>query len=78
MIPEFPVEFQLSNGTHVLVRKTNAMFEFHLTRRNGMKHNFNWTDAEGITDAETATALPRESFAHEESEAITILQEMRQ
>lgn len=79
MINEFPVEFELSNGTHVLVKKANnSTFEFHLTRLNSMKHNFNWNDKEGIIDAETATALPRESFSHEETEAISIFQQMRQ
>lgn len=77
MINEFPVEYELSNGTRVLVKKINtSTYEFHLTRLNGMKHNFNWTDAEGITDAETATALPRESFTQEESEAISIFRKM--
>lgn len=79
MIIEYPVEYELSNGTHVLVKKIGeALYEFHLTRLNGMKHNFNWTEKEGIIDAETATALPRESFSHEESEALSIFHKMQQ
>jgi hypothetical protein len=79
MIYEYPVEFELNNGTKVLVKKINtSSYEFHLTRLNGMKHNFNWTHSQGITDAETATALPRESFSQEESESISTFQQMLQ
>jgi hypothetical protein len=79
MFHQFPIEYELSNGTKVLVKKiNNSLYEFHLTRLNGMKHNFNWADALGIIDAETATALPRESFTQEESEAISIFRKMQQ
>jgi hypothetical protein len=78
MAIEFIVEYDLSNGTKVLVNKINDQtYDFHLTRLNSMKHNFTWTENKGISDAETATALPRESFTQEESEALAIFQKMK-
>lgn len=78
MASEFIVEYELSNGTKVLVNKiNNQTYDFHLTRLNSMKHNFIWTESKGISDAETATALPRESFTQEELEALAVFQKIK-
>ncbi|MBA2746123.1 MAG: hypothetical protein H0U44_07860 [Flavisolibacter sp.] len=43
MTISFPVSFNLSDGTHVLVNRIDEeTFEFHLTRLNSEKHNFYW------------------------------------
>ena len=78
MAVEFIVEYDLSNGTKVLVNKIDdEVYDLHLTRLNSMKHNFTWSEKHGIKHAETATALPRESFAQEESEALSVFQQMK-
>jgi hypothetical protein len=78
MSTQFLVEYDLSNGTRVLVNKIeDQVYDFHLTRLNGMKHNFTWTEILGIKDAETATALPRESFTQEELEALSVFQQIK-
>jgi hypothetical protein len=39
----FPVNFQLQDGTHVLVKDgEEETYAFHLTRLNSEKHNFLW------------------------------------
>lgn len=48
MLDSFPVNFNLKDGTHVLVNKiTEGTFEFHLTRLNSEKYNFNWVEKTG-------------------------------
>lgn len=39
----FPLNFQLQDGTHVLVKDGEEnTYAFHLTRLNSEKHNFLW------------------------------------
>jgi hypothetical protein len=77
VIQNFPVEYELTNGTKVFVKKIDAQsYEFHLTRLNGMRHNFIWTNAQGISNSESATGLGSGSFAQEELEAVNIFQQM--
>jgi hypothetical protein len=39
----YPVLFNLKDGTHVVVNQLDDQtFDFHLTRLNSEKHNFNW------------------------------------
>ena len=49
MNQNFPISFELTDGTHVLVNGLeDGSYEFHLTRLNSEKHNFYWlpdTDA---------------------------------
>jgi hypothetical protein len=43
MMQNFPISFELTDGTHVLVnRLEEGSYEFHLTRLNSEKHNFYW------------------------------------
>ena len=44
MILNFPVTFNLKDGTHVQVYKNEEAYEFYLTRLNSEKHNFYWVD----------------------------------
>ena len=51
MIDTFPVLFSLHDGTHVVVNQLDdQLFEFHLTRLNSEKHNFNWIDGTNEID----------------------------
>ena len=78
MAIQFLVEYDLSDGTKCVVNKIDDQtYDFHLTRLNSMKHNFTWSESYGISDAETATALPRESFTQEESEALAVFQKIK-
>lgn len=39
----FPLNFQLADGTHVLVKNgEDRSYAIHLTRLNSEKHNFIW------------------------------------
>jgi hypothetical protein len=43
MNPQFPVTYQLKDGTHVLINPFEEQaYSFHLTRLNSEKHNFIW------------------------------------
>ena len=44
MTKDFPVRFDLKDGTHVMVNLVDDTYEFHLTRLNSEKHNFFWKD----------------------------------
>jgi hypothetical protein len=44
MKTDFPVRFDLKDGTHVVVNLVDGDYEFHLTRLNSEKHNFFWKD----------------------------------
>lgn len=47
MTGTFPVTFQLTDGTHVDVyRSEDGGYEFYLTRLNSEKHNFIWKDGQ--------------------------------
>ncbi len=51
MIQTFPVEFNLRDGTHVLVKEfEEGVFEFHLTRLNSEKLSFNWLSEKDETE----------------------------
>ena len=77
MLQNFPVEYELSNATRVLIKKIEEQsYEFHLTRLNGMRHNFTWTPIQGISNSESATGLGSGSFTHEESEAVSLFKKM--
>ena len=48
MIQTYPVSFNLKDGTHVLVNLVeDGLYDFHLTRLNSEKHNFNWIESTG-------------------------------
>lgn len=73
MTQTFPVEFDLKDGTHVLVNKIEErIFEFHLTRLNSEKLSFNWLSQ---TD-ETEDSNERR-FDKYEKEAIAAFKELR-
>jgi len=42
MTKDFPIRFDLKDGTHVMVNLVDGEYEFHLTRLNSEKHNFFW------------------------------------
>jgi len=43
---QFPITYQLTDGTQVLVNKLEAqLYEFHLTRLNSEKYNFTFNYA---------------------------------
>jgi hypothetical protein len=43
MTVEFPLNYDLSDGTHVMVKDAgDGSYDFHLTRLNSEKHNFSW------------------------------------
>lgn len=40
---QFPLNYNLQDGTHVVVKRAEAhLFDFYLTRLNSEKHNFSW------------------------------------
>ncbi len=42
----FPISYNLKDGTHVLVNRLESqVYEFHLTRLNSEKYNFTFTYA---------------------------------
>jgi hypothetical protein len=48
---DFPFSFQLEDGTTVMVKDLGqGRYEFHLTRLNSERHNFNWIEETGEID----------------------------
>ena len=50
---DFPLLYDLHDGTHVLVNQLEPeKYEFHLTRLNSEKYNFTWinTGGEGLIE----------------------------
>jgi hypothetical protein len=68
----FPLNFQLADGTHVLVKNGEAQsYAIHLTRLNSEKHNFIWhADTNEIEESYETR------FDQWQNEAVTRLQEM--
>ena len=74
MIQVYPVNFFLKDGTEVLVKElSDDCYEFHLTRLNSEKHNFNWIPT---TDAIEESYETR--FDNLQHEAIAIFKQMRE
>ena len=60
MIQDFPVQFQLKDGTEVFVtNQSQDVYEFHLTRLNSEKHNFIWYESTGIIEESYETRFDR-------------------
>jgi hypothetical protein len=74
MIENYPVTFQLKDGTHVLVNDLNeGNYEFHLTRLNSEKHNFSWIESTGAIEESYETR-----FDHWQLEAVETFKQMLQ
>jgi hypothetical protein len=72
MIQDFPVTFQLKDGTRVVVKQfSEDSYEFHLTRLNSEKHNFFWHQKTGTIEESYETR-----FDQWQLEAIDIFKEM--
>lgn len=68
METKFPIEFNLKDGTHVLVKKIeDGVFEFHLTRLNSEKLSFNW-----LSDVDETEDSNERRYDKFEKEAIEI------
>ncbi len=73
MAQTFPVEFDLKDGTHVLVNKiVDSVFEFHLTRLNSEKLSFNW-----LSETDETEDSNERRFDKYEKEAIDIFKGMQ-
>ncbi len=73
MAQTFPVEFDLKDGTHVLVNKiVDSVFEFHLTRLNSEKLSFNW-----LSETDETEDSNERRFDKYEKEAIAAFKELR-
>ncbi len=73
MTQTFPVEFDLKDGTHVLVNKiVDSVFEFHLTRLNSEKLSFNW-----LSETDETEDSNERRFDKYEKEAIAAFKELR-
>ncbi len=73
MTQTFPVEFDLKDGTHVLVNKIEeSVFEFHLTRLNSEKLSFNW-----LSETDETEDSNERRFDKYEKEAIAAFKELR-
>ena len=73
MTQTFPVEFDLKDGTHVLVNKIDeSVFEFHLTRLNSEKLSFNW-----LSETDETEDSNERRFDKYEKEAIAAFKELR-
>ena len=60
MKQNFPIRFQLSDGTEVLVlQQETGVYDFHLTRLNSEKHNFLWHEATGAIEESYETRFDR-------------------
>ncbi len=67
---QFPFEYNLSDGTHVLVNQLEPhVYEFHLTRLNSEKYNFTWMNNQGIEKIEDPYEL---RFSELEQEALLV------
>lgn len=70
MIDQFPVSFELIDGTRVQVYEEEpGRYEFFLTRLNSEKHNFFW--AEGRIEESYETR-----FDHLQIEAVQLFRQM--
>jgi hypothetical protein len=70
MSPIYPLRFDLQDGTHVEVYKTDEnCYEFYLTRLNSEKHNFLLKDGKIEESYETR-------FDHWQNEAVARFREM--
>ena len=70
---DFPVLFDLKDGTHVLVNQLEPeKYEFHLTRLNSEKYNFTWINNGGDGTIEDNYELRFNSF---EQEAFSIFKQ---
>jgi hypothetical protein len=73
MAQTFPVEFDLKDGTHVLVNKiVDSVFEFHLTRLNSEKLSFNW-----LSETDETEDSNERRFDKYEKEAIAMFKEVQ-
>ncbi len=73
MTQTFPVEFDLKDGTLVLVNKIEErIFEFHLTRLNSEKLSFNW-----LSETDETEDSNERRFDKYEKEAIAAFKELR-
>ena len=71
MIQDFPVEFDLKDGTHVVVYKEEKnCYEFFLERLNSEKHNFLLVNGKIEESYETR-------FDRWQNEAVEIFERMR-
>ena len=73
MKQNFPIRFQLSDGTEVLVlQQEKGVYDFHLTRLNSEKHNFLWYEATGAIEESYETRFDRL-----QSEAVELFKEIQ-
>ena len=73
MKQSFPIRFQLSDGTEVLVlQQETGVYDFHLTRLNSEKHNFLWHEATGTIEESYETRFDRL-----QAEAVELFREMQ-
>jgi membrane carboxypeptidase/penicillin-binding protein PbpC len=74
MMLTYPVLFNLKDGTHVVVNQLDDQtFDFHLTRLNSEKHNFNW-----IADTNEIEESYETRFDQWQNESIDIFRSMLQ
>lgn len=72
----FPVAFTLSDGTKVVVNKTeDHLFDFHLTRLNSSKYNFSLNDETDEIISVYSSDIINNASAKEEKEAIELFKE---
>jgi hypothetical protein len=72
MIDSFPLLLNLHDGTHVVVNQVDdQVYEFHLTRLNSEKHNFNWIAGTNEIDESYETR-----FDHLQKESIEKFSQM--
>lgn len=73
MKQNFPIRYQLSDGTEVLVlQQETGVYDFHLTRLNSEKHNFLWHEATGNIEESYETRFDRL-----QAEAIELFKEIQ-
>ncbi len=71
--PGFPIQFQLADGTEVVVLQTDeGVYDFHLTRLNSEKHNFTWYERTGAIEESYETRFDRW-----QAEAVDIFKQMK-
>ena len=72
MLQEFPVTYQLKDGTQVLATQIGeGCYEFHLTRLNSEKHNFTWDEKTGKIEESYETR-----FDQWQDEAVAVFRQM--